>query len=155
MSIKNVVKVMNFHSLIRVDKARKKAAMYFDTEEELFKLIKKVIFNKNIILENGQEFYGFSFGYDEDKVCEIVFNTSMVGYQEILTDPTCAGQLVAMTFPLIGNYGINDEDFETEKGHLNGGPFYFFVTRSVRPLPTAVAVPARTAGMEAKAERKA
>lgn len=51
MPIKNVVKVMNFHSLIRVDKARKKAAMYFDTEEELFKLIKKVIFNKNIILD--------------------------------------------------------------------------------------------------------
>lgn len=51
MSVKNVVKVMNFHSLLRVDKARKKADMYFDTEEELFKLIKKVIFNKNILLD--------------------------------------------------------------------------------------------------------
>lgn len=51
MSIKNVVKVMNFHSLLRVDKARKRADMYFDTEEELFKLIKKIIFNKNIILD--------------------------------------------------------------------------------------------------------
>ncbi len=51
MSIKNVVKVMNFHSLIRVDKSRKKAAMYFDTEEELLKLIKKVMFNKNMILD--------------------------------------------------------------------------------------------------------
>lgn len=51
MSIKNVVKVMNFHSLIRVDKSRRKAAMYFDTEEELLKLIKKVMFNRNMILD--------------------------------------------------------------------------------------------------------
>jgi F0F1-type ATP synthase gamma subunit len=51
MAIKNVVKVMNFHSLLRVDKARKKAAMYFDTETELLKLIKKILFNKNIILD--------------------------------------------------------------------------------------------------------
>ena len=50
MSVKNVVKVMNFHSLLRVDKSRKKAAMFFDTEKELLKLIKKVMFNKNIIL---------------------------------------------------------------------------------------------------------
>lgn len=51
MSVKNVVKVMNFHSLLRVDKARRKAAMYFDTESELFRLIKKVMFNKNMILD--------------------------------------------------------------------------------------------------------
>ena len=51
MSVKNVVKVMNFHSLLRVDKSRRKAAMYFDTETELFKLIKKVLFNKNMILD--------------------------------------------------------------------------------------------------------
>lgn len=51
MAIKNVVKVMNFHSLLRVDKARKKAAMYFDTERELFKIIKKILFNKNLILD--------------------------------------------------------------------------------------------------------
>ena len=51
MSVKNVVKVMNFHSLLRVDKSRKKAAMFFDTEKELLKLIKKVMFNKNIILD--------------------------------------------------------------------------------------------------------
>lgn len=51
MSVKNVVKVMNFHSLLRVDKARRKAAIYFDTEEELFQLIKKVLFNKNMLLD--------------------------------------------------------------------------------------------------------
>ncbi len=51
MSVKNVVKVMNFHSLLRVDKSRRKAAMYFQTEEELFKLIKRILFNKNIILD--------------------------------------------------------------------------------------------------------
>ena len=51
MSIRNVVKVMNFHSLLRVDKSRKKAAMYFDTERELFKVIRKILYNKNIILD--------------------------------------------------------------------------------------------------------
>ena len=51
MSVKNVVKVMNFHSLLRVDKSRRKAAMYFETQAELLKLIKKVVFNKNMILD--------------------------------------------------------------------------------------------------------
>ena len=68
-------------------------------------------YNKKIILENGQEFYGFSFGYDEDKVCEIVFNTSMVGYQEILSDPSYTNQAVVMTYPLIGNYGMAKDDY--------------------------------------------
>ena len=71
-------------------------------------------YNKKIILENGQEFYGFSFGYDEDKVCEIVFNTSMVGYQEILSDPSYTNQAVVMTYPLIGNYGMAKDDYESE-----------------------------------------
>lgn len=51
MSVKNVVKVMNFHSLLKVDKSRRKASMYFDTEVELFKIIKKILFNKNLILD--------------------------------------------------------------------------------------------------------
>ena len=71
-------------------------------------------YNKKIILENGQEYYGFGFGYDEDKVCEIVFNTSMVGYQEILSDPSYTNQAVVMTYPLIGNYGMAKDDYESE-----------------------------------------
>ncbi|MBQ9165452.1 MAG: carbamoyl phosphate synthase small subunit [Oscillospiraceae bacterium] len=67
-----------------------------------------------LILENGTVFVGESIGSTEDVVCELVFNTSMVGYQEILTDPAYAGQGVVMTYPLIGNYGTNDEDDESE-----------------------------------------
>lgn len=66
-----------------------------------------------LILENGQTFAGTSIGSTEDRICEMVFNTSMVGYQEILTDPSYAGQGVVMTYPLIGNYGVNQEDNES------------------------------------------
>lgn len=66
-----------------------------------------------LILENGAVFRGESIGVTADRVCEMVFNTSMVGYQEILTDPSYAGQGVVMTYPLIGNYGINHEDNES------------------------------------------
>ena len=70
-----------------------------------------------LILENGQTFVGTSIGSAEDRVCEMVFNTSMVGYQEILTDPSYAGQGVVMTYPLIGNYGVNPEDMESAGVH--------------------------------------
>lgn len=70
-------------------------------------------FDRKIILEDGQEYYGYGFGVDEEKICEIVFNTSMVGYQEILSDPSYTDQAVVMTYPLIGNYGMADEDYET------------------------------------------
>jgi carbamoyl-phosphate synthase small subunit len=66
-----------------------------------------------LILENGQVFVGESIGSTEDRVCEMVFNTSMVGYQEILTDPSYAGQGIVMSYPLIGNYGINSIDNES------------------------------------------
>lgn len=71
-------------------------------------------YNKKLILESGEEYYGFAFGAEGDKVAEIVFNTSMVGYQEILSDPSYTYQAVVMTYPLIGNYGMADEDYETE-----------------------------------------
>lgn len=71
-------------------------------------------FNKKIILEDGQEYYGFGFGADKSSVLEIVFNTSMVGYQEILSDPSYTYQAVVMTYPLIGNYGMADDDFERD-----------------------------------------
>ena len=66
-----------------------------------------------LILENGSIFYGTSMGSAADCICEMVFNTSMAGYQEILTDPSYAGQGVVMTYPLIGNYGVNSEDSES------------------------------------------
>ena len=71
-------------------------------------------FNRKILLEDGQEYFGYSFGSEEDRVCEIVFNTSMVGYQEIVSDPSYTYQAVVMTYPLIGNYGMADEDYETK-----------------------------------------
>ena len=70
--------------------------------------------NRRIILENGQQFVGKAFGAQTDKICELVFNTSMVGYQEILSDPSYTDQAVVMTYPLIGNYGMAAEDYETD-----------------------------------------
>ena len=75
---------------------------------------------KKLVLENGQEFYGVGFGADCRRVCEIVFNTSVVGYQEIISDPSYAEQIVVMTYPLIGNYGITDEDYETRTPSIGG-----------------------------------
>ena len=71
-------------------------------------------FNRKIILEDGAEYLGYAFGDRADKVCEIVFNTSMVGYQEIISDPSYTYQAVVMSYPLIGNYGMNDDDYETK-----------------------------------------
>ena len=69
--------------------------------------------NRKIILEDGQQYCGLAFGDEADKVCELVFNTSMVGYQEILSDPSYTDQAVVMTYPLIGNYGMAEDDYET------------------------------------------
>ena len=77
-------------------------------------------FTKKLVLENGREFFGYGYGADVERVCELVFNTSMVGYQEILSDPSYTGQMVVMTYPLIGNYGITDEDFETKFPSIGG-----------------------------------
>ncbi|MFI3303923.1 MAG: glutamine-hydrolyzing carbamoyl-phosphate synthase small subunit [Rikenellaceae bacterium] len=77
-------------------------------------------YNKKIVLENGREFYGYGFGADRDAVCEVVFNTSMVGYQEILSDPSYTDQIVVMTYPLIGNYGTAEEDYETKFPTIGG-----------------------------------
>lgn len=71
-----------------------------------------------LVLEDGSEYEGWSFGADGETTGEIVFNTSMTGYQEILSDPSYCGQLVVMTYPLIGNYGINEQDFESKKPYV-------------------------------------
>lgn len=68
-----------------------------------------------LVLEDGRTFAGASFGAKGEVFGEIVFNTSMTGYQEILTDPSYAGQIVCMTYPLIGNYGVNETDVESRR----------------------------------------
>jgi len=73
-----------------------------------------------LALENGKVFEGTSFGALGEATGEVVFNTSLTGYQEILTDPSYNGQILVMTYPEIGNYGVNPEDFESEKPYLSG-----------------------------------
>lgn len=84
-----------------------------------------------LALENGMVFTGQSFGGVGESLGEVVFNTSMTGYQEILTDPSYHGQIVTMTYPLIGNYGINDEDKESERPRLAG-----FIIRELTRRPS-------------------
>ena len=76
--------------------------------------------NAILVLEDGRTFTGISFGADGEAFGEMVFNTSMSGYQEILTDPSYAGQIVAMTYPLIGNYGTNADDVESRHPWVDG-----------------------------------
>ena len=73
-----------------------------------------------LVLEDGRTFNGASFGAEGETFGEIVFNTSMTGYQEILTDPSYAGQIVCMTYPLIGNYGVNETDVESRRPWVEG-----------------------------------
>ena len=84
-----------------------------------------------LALEDGTIFEGESFGSTGEQHGEVVFNTSMTGYQEILTDPSYKGQIVTMTYPLIGNYGCNDEDFESARPHVEG-----LVVREYSPVPS-------------------
>lgn len=75
---------------------------------------------RQLILENGEVFVGKAFGSDQVKDGEVVFNTGMTGYQEILSDPSYCSQIVTLTYPLIGNYGINRDDFESIKPTISG-----------------------------------
>lgn len=75
---------------------------------------------KKLVLEDGREFPGVGFASQQERAGELVFNTSMVGYQEILSDPSYADQIIVMTYPLIGNYGITDEDYETKFPSIGG-----------------------------------
>jgi len=75
---------------------------------------------RKLILANGTEFIGSGFGAEGEVIAELVFNTSMVGYQEIITDPSYTDQMVIMTYPLIGNYGITDEDNESKMISISG-----------------------------------
>jgi len=73
-----------------------------------------------LYLEDGTSFIGHSLSIKGESAGEVVFNTAMTGYQEVLTDPSYAGQIVTMTYPLIGNYGVNDEDIESSQVHVKG-----------------------------------
>ena len=73
-----------------------------------------------LYLEDGASFTGQSLTVSGETAGEVVFNTAMSGYQEVLTDPSYAGQIVTMTYPLIGNYGVNDDDVESKKVHVKG-----------------------------------
>ncbi len=81
-----------------------------------------------LILANGRVFTGRSIGSATERICEMVFNTSMTGYQEILTDPSYAGQGIVMSYPLIGNYGVNGEDNESRRPWASA-----FVVRHLSP----------------------
>ncbi len=83
-----------------------------------------------LVLEDGSVYEGFSFGAERSAHGEVVFNTSMIGYQEMLTDPSYAGQIVVPTYPLIGNYGINQDDSESKRIQVRG-----FVVREECDLP--------------------
>src|SRR6476646_7440188 len=85
-----------------------------------------------IALEDGRYFEGESFGATGTCVGEICFNTSMTGYQEVLTDPSYHGQIVAMTYPLIGNYGVNAVDAESRSPHVRG-----FVIEELCEIPSS------------------
>src|SRR3989475_10307204 len=76
--------------------------------------------NAILALEDGSLFHGQAFGARASACGEVCFNTSMTGYQEILTDPSYKGQIVTMTYPLIGNYGVNVQDVESWRPHVAG-----------------------------------
>jgi len=100
------------------------------------------MFDRKLVLEDGSEYLGYGFGSWKNRVCEVVFNTSMVGYQEIVSDPSYTDQAVVMTYPLIGNYGIADEDFETRfptiggliVGEYNDHPSNFRCTKTLSEI---------------------
>src|SRR5437667_9108177 len=82
-----------------------------------------------LALEDGTVFTGTTFGASGTSEGEVVFNTSMTGYQEILTDPSYKGQIVTMTYPLIGNYGVNSQDVESCQPHVAG-----FIIKELAPV---------------------
>jgi carbamoyl-phosphate synthase small subunit len=84
-----------------------------------------------LALEDGTLFYGNSFAVEGEVSGEVVFNTSMTGYQEIVTDPSYRGQIVTMTYPLIGNYGVNTKDVESDRVQVEG-----FIVREYEPMPS-------------------
>lgn len=106
-------------------------------------------FNRKLITEDGAEYPGYGFGAVKDVVLELVFNTSPVGYQEILSDPSYTDQAVVMTYPLIGNYGMCADDYETETPTIgalivreyNGEPSNFRAEESLGSVMARYGIP--------------
>ena len=84
-----------------------------------------------LLLEDGTLFTGKSFGSEGESVGEVVFNTGITGYQEVLSDPSYCGQIVTMTYPLMGNYGVIRDDFESVRPFIHG-----FVVREHEEIPS-------------------
>jgi carbamoyl-phosphate synthase small subunit len=84
-----------------------------------------------LALEDGTVYLGWAIGKGSKTTGEVVFNTSLTGYQEVLTDPSYAGQIVCMTYPLIGNYGLNEKDMESHRIYLSG-----FIVKEACPYPS-------------------
>ncbi|MFC1983178.1 glutamine-hydrolyzing carbamoyl-phosphate synthase small subunit [Chloroflexota bacterium] len=103
-----------------------------------------------LVLADGSVYEGFSFGAEADANGEVVFNTSMTGYQEMLTDPSYGGQIVVPTYPLIGNYGTNEQDFESSKIQVRGfvvreecqQPSHYLGTRTIHEYLAESGIPA-------------
>lgn len=88
-------------------------------------------FDKQLILEDGSVYKGYGFGANVENVGEVVFNTGMTGYQETISDPSYNGQIITFTYPLIGNYGINRDDYETINPSIKG-----VITREICKKPS-------------------
>jgi len=106
-------------------------SVYYPLEEELNLSLLKTKPPAVLVLEDGSIFRGRAFAGEGEAMGEVVFNTGMTGYQEILTDPSYKEQIVTMTYPLIGNYGINPEDMESAGIHLEG-----FIVKEYQPFPS-------------------
>jgi len=105
--------------LYSTERMQKESVTYMQTKKSM------------LVLEDGTSFVGQGFGSPNEVFVELVFNTSMVGYQEIMSDPSYTDQAVVMTYPLIGNYGLNNEDYETKIPTMSG-----FVVRDYNPQPS-------------------
>ncbi len=87
--------------------------------------------NRKLVLESGQVFEGIGFGSLNETVAELIFNTAVVGYQEIISDPSNCNKMICMTYPLIGNYGLTDEDYESKHLSVKG-----MIVREYNELPS-------------------
>ncbi len=87
--------------------------------------------NKKLVLENGSVFEGYGFGANRDAIASLVFNTSMVGYQEIVSESNYYEQMVVLTYPIIGSYGVNDEDDESKNPNIGG-----LIVRDYNDIPS-------------------
>ncbi len=110
------------------DRGRLKVVFEFDHQRPPTSIARNLM-KAVLALEDGTIYHGTGFGAEASACGEVCFNTSMTGYQEILTDPSYKGQIVTMTYPLIGNYGVNEQDVESWKPHVSG-----FVARELSPV---------------------